>query len=101
MGKSASVVSTCSTASPTLSQTRRSSTCSSVTPSVSTRSSMSSVYSTRSSVSSIFLKDNLPNFSTNRDEWFSYWDDPENGGNGSERLSQKQVVRALNATFCE
>lgn len=41
----------------------------------------------------------MPDLLTSRDEWFSHWDDEENGGNGSGRLTQKQVVHALSRTF--
>jgi len=37
----------------------------------------------------------------NRDGWFSYWDSPEHGGDGSGRLSRKQVVHALSRTWRE
>lgn len=41
----------------------------------------------------------MPDFLENRDEWFSYWDQLEHGGNESGTLTQKQVVRALSKTF--
>lgn len=34
-----------------------------------------------------------------RDEWFSHWDSPEHGGNGTGQLSSKQVVRALSRAW--
>jgi len=41
----------------------------------------------------------LPGLLENRDEWFSYWDDSDNGGNGNEQLSPKQLVHAFRRTF--
>lgn len=34
-----------------------------------------------------------------RDNWFSYWDSCEHGGDGSQRLTHRQVVVALSKTF--
>lgn len=45
--------------------------------------------------------DIVPDFLASRDEWFSHWDNPERGGNGTGRLSEKQVARALSRTFRE
>lgn len=35
----------------------------------------------------------------NRGEWFSHWDSPEHGGNGTGQLSSKQVVHALSRAW--
>jgi hypothetical protein len=43
----------------------------------------------------------VPDISTNRDEWFTYWDDPEHGGNGSGMFTLRQVVKAFSRTLPE
>jgi len=43
----------------------------------------------------------MPDFLTSRDEWFSYWDHPNHGGDGSGQLTRKQVVNALIKSFRE
>jgi len=41
----------------------------------------------------------VPDISEDRDEWFSYWDESENGGTDSGQINQKQLARALGKSF--
>jgi len=53
-----------------------------------------------SSISAISDDEGLrPILEHDRDEWFNYWDAPENGGNGNGKMSQKHIVHALRRTF--
>lgn len=67
------------------------------------RRSCGSRSSRRSTTSSVALwnefEEDIPDIEEDRDEWFAFWDCQARGGDGSDRLSQKQVVLALGKTF--
>lgn len=41
----------------------------------------------------------IPDIKSQREEWFRYWDNPANGGDGTGQLTKAETVRALRKTF--